>query len=295
MFKQILLPATGDATDTVVFDTAFAASLGTPAHLGFLHVRQDPVTAAVGMAGGAMDGGYGVGLLMDTIEKDDVVAEAAARAAFALFCTAQGLDTSAVPRSGKATATLTVETGDEATCLVEHGRTADLVVLGRKRGIEAVALGRLQMVLGGSGRPLLIAGPRSPSSLLDTIVIAWKDSAEAARAVGAAMPFISRAGRVLVLTIGEEAAPDDPAGEVSLASCDRLVTTLRRHNPEVHARHVPVGDGTAMDALLAAADQAAASLLVMGGYGHGELREMVFGGFTRTVLGGAAMPVLMMH
>jgi nucleotide-binding universal stress UspA family protein len=158
-----------------------------------------------------------------------------------------------------------------------------------------VALGRLQAVLGGIGRPLLIAGPHCPPALLETIVIAWKDTAAAARAVASAMPFIARAGRVLVLTIGEAAAPDSPADEPSLASCRRLVATLRRHNPQVQARHVPVAGGTAVEALLDAAAEAGASLLVMGGYGHGELREAVFGGFTRSVLGGAAMPVLMMH
>jgi len=292
MFKHILLPVTGEAMDAVVFDTARAASLGAPVHLGFLHVRQDPVNAAISMAGGSMDGGYGVGPLMETIEREDVVAEAAARAAFAAFCLAQRLEGSAVPCAGHTMATLNVETGDEASCLIAHGRTADLVVLGRARGSEAVALGRLQDVLGGIGRPLLIAAAHCPPSLVETIVIAWKDSAEAARAVGAAMPFIIRAGRVLVVTIGEDAAPSDGASE---ASCDRLVATLRLHNPEVSAWHAPAGEGTPVEAMLAAAAEARASLLVMGGYGHGELREMVFGGFTRSVLGGAAMPVLMMH
>ena len=295
MFKHILLPATGDAADAVVFDTALAASLGAPTHLGFLHVRQDPVNAAINMAGGAMDGGYGVGLLMETIEREEVVAETAARAAFAAFCQVRRLDGSAVSRPDHAMATLTVETGDEAACLIAHGRTADLVVLGRARGAEAVALGRLQAVLGGIGRPLLIAAAHCPPSLVATIVIAWKDSAEAARAVGAAMPFIASARRVLVITIGEEAAAASPSDDASRASCGRLVATLRLHNPEVSAQHVPVGQGTPVQALLAAAAEARASLLVMGGYGHGELREMVFGGFTRSVLGGAAMPVLMMH
>jgi nucleotide-binding universal stress UspA family protein len=295
MFQHILLPATGEAADAVVFATALAAGLGAPLHFGVLHVRQDPVDAAIGLAGGGMDGGYGVGLMMETIEQEDVVAEAAARVAFAGFCTASGLDSSATPGIGRASATLTVETGDEGNCLVEHGRTADLVVIGRARGDEAVSLGRLQAVLGGIGRPLLIAAAQCPPSLVDTIVIAWKDSAEAARAVGAAMPFIARAGQVVVLTIGEEAAPDSLPDAPSLASCARLVATLLRHNPQVRALHVPLGEGSGAEALLAAAAEVRASLLVMGGYGHGELREMVFGGFTRSVLSAAPMPVLMMH
>jgi nucleotide-binding universal stress UspA family protein len=286
MFQHILLPATGDASDGVVFATALAACLGLPAHLAFLHVRQDPVAAAAGMAGGGMDGGYGVGLLMETIEREDVVAEAAARIAFDAFCASSGIARQAA---------LTVETGEESRCLIEHGRTADLVVIGRPRGTEAVELGRLQDVLVGIGRPMLIAASTCPAALLETVVIAWTDTAQAARAVAVAMPFIARARRVVVMTVGEEASPDGAPDAPSVASRDRLVATLSRHNAQVSARHVPVAGTSAADALLAAAAEARASLLVMGGYGHGELREMVFGGFTRTVLGGAAMPVLMMH
>ncbi|MBR0653669.1 universal stress protein [Plastoroseomonas arctica] len=282
MFQHILLPATGAPADAVVYATARAAGLGQPVHLEVLHVKRDPVAAAIGLAGSGMDGGYGVSLMIDTIEKDEVAAEAAARASFASFRA----------ESGEATATLTVETSDEEQSLIAHGRTADLVVIGRGDGGEDVALGRMQAVLAGVGRPLLIAAAHSPRALLDTVVIAWKDTAEAARAVGAAMPFIARAGRVLVVTIGEDEAPTEPGP----ASAARLVATLLRHNPEVSAWHVPAGAGkTGAEALLAAATEARATLLVMGAYGHGELREMVFGGFTRSVLGGAPMPVLMMH
>jgi nucleotide-binding universal stress UspA family protein len=153
----------------------------------------------------------------------------------------------------------------------------------------------LQTVLAGIGRPMLIAAPDCHESLIRTVVIAWKDTAEAARAVGAAMPFIARAERVLVMTAGEAASEADTTHHAAQASARRLVATLQRHAPLVHAQHVPFGSGSAAQALLAAAAEMQASLLVMGGYGHGELRERIFGGFTRTVLGGADLPVLMMR
>lgn len=111
------------------------------------------------------------------------------------------------------------------------------------------------------------------------------------RAVGAAMPFVDRAERVLVMAASEDDKPND----ATQASANRLVATLQRHAPLVHAQHVPQGLGSAAEALLAAAMEARASLLVMGVYGHGELRESIFGGFTRTFLGGAEQPVLMMR
>lgn len=89
--------------------------------------------------------------------------------------------------------------------------------------------------------------------------------------------------------IGQEAAPNSSPDDTSRASCECLVATLRVHHPEGSAWHLPLGE----DTLLATAAKARAGLPVMGGHGHGELREMVLGGCTRSVLGGAAVPVPM--
>ena len=279
MFQHILLPATGEAADGVVFDTAlaFAAAAGT--HFEFLHAHPDPAAAAIAMAGGGMEGGYGVTLLLETVEKEGIAAEAVARAAWARFCQTHHLEIGT--RHDAVAAELIVEVGDEATGLVEHGRTEDLVIVGRQHGGEAVDLGHFQDVLRAVGRPLLIAATTCPARPLDTVVIAWKDTAEAARAVAVAMPFIARAGRVLVLSVEEAVVEAEPA------SCARLVATL--------SRQVPLGEGTAVEAMMTAAVAAGAGLLVMGGYGHSELRETVFGGFTQSALRAAPIPVLMMH
>ena len=50
-----------------------------------------------------------------------------------------------------------------------------------------------------------------------------------------------------------------------------------------------------MDVLLQEADRLQASLIVMGGYSHSRLREVVFGGFTNRILAGVDIPVLMAH
>jgi len=55
---------------------------------------------------------------------------------------------------------------------------------------------------------------------------------------------------------------------------------------------MPHGD---IETLLSAADAAQADVLVMGGYGHSRVREVIFGGFTRHVLKGADLPILMAH
>jgi nucleotide-binding universal stress UspA family protein len=47
--------------------------------------------------------------------------------------------------------------------------------------------------------------------------------------------------------------------------------------------------------LLRVAQELGADLLVVGGYGNGPLREAVFGGVTRALIGNAELPMLMMH
>ena len=56
--------------------------------------------------------------------------------------------------------------------------------------------------------------------------------------------------------------------------------------------------GTDIDAgnlLLSRAADLDADLMVMGGYGHSRMQELILGGATRTVLASMTLPVLMSH
>jgi nucleotide-binding universal stress UspA family protein len=134
---------------------------------------------------------------------------------------------------------------------------------------------------------VLVPAAAPLTALPDTIVIAWKAAPEAARAVTAAMPLITTAKQVQILTVAEEAGLSDQEGA-------RLMSSLRWHGVDVSTRHLQPGAAGAADTLLAAARDLGA-LVVMGAYGHSRLREWVFGGFTRHVLRAAEVPVLMMH
>jgi len=52
---------------------------------------------------------------------------------------------------------------------------------------------------------------------------------------------------------------------------------------------------SASDALLSYASDVSADMLVVGGYGHSRLRELMLGGVTRELLEHMALPVLMSH
>ncbi len=287
MFKTILVPATGSDGDEVAFASALTVAKRFAAHLEFLHVRIDAAALAVAMttdAGGpAMLGG-----LTETIDRGATAREERARQRVESFCRGEGVALGdAPPDQPSPSATWLLRVGSEPELLTEYGRTADLIVVGRPHDGEGLPLETIEAVLLDSGRPLLITAPTPMAVLPETVAIAWKPTREAARAVTAAMPLLSAARHVAILTVAEDDAA--ASGEDPLLSA-----ALRRHGPEVSARYLPPGPHGAPDTLLAAASEIGA-LLVMGGYGHSRLREWIFGGFTRRALEGAEIPILIAH
>ena len=100
--------------------------------------------------------------------------------------------------------------------------------------------------------------------------------AEAARAVAAATPLLVKAERVV-----------SPVSKSMIRYwlTDRpifLVSWLGRESAEVE--FMSSAAGPAGEVLKATARSHQADLLVMGGYGHSRMREIVFGGFTQSVL-----------
>src|SRR5438552_139062 len=59
---------------------------------------------------------------------------------------------------------------------------------------------------------LLLAPPTSPRSLATNILVAWNQSTEQARTMADAMPFLSTAQRITILTV-EGATVAGPSGE----------------------------------------------------------------------------------
>jgi nucleotide-binding universal stress UspA family protein len=170
--------------------------------------------------------------------------------------------------------------------LASHGRIFDAVVLGRPIAGKAVpSMATLEAVLFEAGRPVLIAPPTPPSSLGDTIVIAWNRSTETARSVAFAMPFLERAKRVVVLSIEGWTVPG-PSGP-------QLADRLRHHGIPVEAITVPSTRRSDGETILAETTRLGGDLLIKGAYTQSRLRQLIFGGATTHVLSAATMPVLM--
>ena len=119
------------------------------------------------------------------------------------------------------------------------------------------------------------------------VLIGWNATPQAARAVTAALPWLSSAHRVHVLE-ADDPAPHDP-GKLDIAQYLQfhgIVLALHRHR---------ASSADAGDALLSFESEVGADLLVMGCYGHSRARELMLGGASRSVLKSMTLPVLMAH
>jgi nucleotide-binding universal stress UspA family protein len=167
--------------------------------------------------------------------------------------------------------------------LPRNARLSDLVVMARSE--EEQARSATEATLLGCGRGVLIVPPEAVVRV-ETVAVAWNQGLEAARAVAAGLPFLGEAKDVHVLVADDE--------DVFAASTE-LQDYLEAHGIVSQRRLVRRGDEATGVALLRAAGEAQADLLVMGAYGHSRLRELVFGGVTHHVLAEATLPVLLAH
>ena len=285
MIKTILVAANGNASDAANFAAALALARPFAAHLDVLHVRLDAVSVAVAMSTDVGSGALTAGII-EQFEQDARDRATKARDAFARFCATAGLAETAAPSGSGPSAEWHVETGEEMRWMATYGVASDLIVAPRATSEDAAARSVLETVLLETGRPLLIPGGSATTADFERIAIAWKPTAQAARAVAAAMPLLSRAKEVAVITVEEPQAAHHEA--------DRLVRSLAWHGIAATTASLTPGQAGAGATLLAGARDRA-DLLVMGGYGHSRLREWVFGGVTQLALADAPLPVLIAH
>lgn len=171
--------------------------------------------------------------------------------------------------------------------LVRQGRLADMIVVARPvpSGTDADQV-TLTRALFEVGRPVLVASLMEAESLGERVIVPWNGGVEAARAITAALPFLASAGQVTVVAV--QGAPEDDGGLAEVAEYLAWHGVVARTHAVI--TRAPVGE-----ALLEAAVAASADLVVMGGYSHGRLRELILGGVTRHMLEKAAVPLLVAH
>lgn len=189
-----------------------------------------------------------------------------------------------------------VESGERsvADCVVDHGRQADLIILGqRDRSFDfSSILDVPERVVMESGRPVLIIPYAGHFPTIgQRVTVAWSARREATRALFDALPFLVSAERVRVVSVNplREAKPagDLPGAEIGAA--------LARHGVRCEVGTAVSSEIAVGDVLLSGLTDDDADLLVMGAWGHSRMRELVFGGATRHILEHMTVPVLMSH
>jgi hypothetical protein len=171
--------------------------------------------------------------------------------------------------------------GDAAEVIDDHGRRADVIVIARPTGQDSQHMRAcVHAALFGSDRPVLVIPPGMQGMLGQVAAIAWKNDERAVKAVRACIPILRKARSVHILCANRPA---------------EMPSVLEEHDIPAELHTVPDGEGTAAERILLAAHRIGADMLVMGAFAHGEWREMMFGGVTRTMLAQADLPLFMRH
>jgi nucleotide-binding universal stress UspA family protein len=182
-----------------------------------------------------------------------------------------------------------VHEGDKAAVLLHHALCADLVVIGQadpgnERFVEHVML--------HNPRPTLVV-PRAGrfQGFGESVLIAWDDSPGCARAVADALPLLRHA-RQVHLRLWHRPGEGDAALIADRLQAVREWLTRQGVSADVQAMatRMPIGQ-----AILQAAADGGADLVVMGTYGHSRWTERLLGGVSRTVLASAPVPLLRSH
>ena len=141
-----------------------------------------------------------------------------------------------------------------------------------------------------SGRPVLVVPYIQRTGLkLDRVMACWDGSRNAARAINDAIPFLTRAKTIDVITVGGKTKKTDTIQGADIAQ------HLARHGLNVELRNITAEDVDVHNVILSDAADHDTDLIVMGGYGHSRLREFVLGGATRGILSSMTVPTLMSH
>jgi nucleotide-binding universal stress UspA family protein len=125
---------------------------------------------------------------------------------------------------------------------------------------------------------------------IDTVIIGWINTREAARAIAEALPLLRLATSTRIVCVEEPAASTQRM--MGLAD---IAAHLDRQGVRVSFNGAFSAQRDAATIILEEAHRFSADLIVTGGYGHSRLREWILGGVTRHLINQSDIPLLMAH
>lgn len=195
--------------------------------------------------------------------------------------------------------------GDPIEVMIARSRLADLVVVGQPVDDDGRGPSKrfASQLLVGAGCPVLFVPAAGPIDKVGKrVLVAWSATRESTRALRDAMPILKGAASVELLRFGgktPEAQEPLEAVAAYLGSHGVKASCVTRPVREItfgeRMLTPTVVDASIAELLLSHAADSDADMIVMGGYGHTRIHEMVLGGVTRTILASMTVPVLMSH
>ncbi|PDQ19571.1 universal stress protein [Mesorhizobium sanjuanii] len=170
--------------------------------------------------------------------------------------------------------------GDSALTGISSVRTCDLVVAAQRES-DGDASADVDTLVYDAGRPVLVVPHSGPLvTSFKHVLLAWNGSKEAARAAFDALPFIVEAEKTDIVVID----PPDTLDENPEAAGAEIAAALSRHGATVSVSVLQSGGTSVDDVIQTRITETGADLVVLGAYSHSWLRQLLFGGVTRTVL-----------
>jgi nucleotide-binding universal stress UspA family protein len=279
MFRNILVHIPSERPVRPVIDVAIALTLGRRARLDAVAIGYESMSA-VGMV---VDGGAAA--VASVMEVEQGRALERANAAISVFEVEAKL-----AKIQYGTRVLAAIPADAEETIGALARLYDFtVVLQPDSSLSSYDNIIPQGILFKSGGPMLMV-PYTHKGPLDAhhVGIAWDGSRLAARAVRDALPFLTAAQAVTVITVNE-------GRKISEASSDQLVSHLARRGIKARVERLTADRDNVQGIILSVAADSNIGLLAMGGFGHSRLQERILGGVTRGMFESMTVPVLMSH
>jgi nucleotide-binding universal stress UspA family protein len=280
--KRILAVLWGDDDGEVVLPAAFEVARQFGSRVVGIYVRP-PAGEFI------PSGDFGMALsqdYLDRLHRESAAKATRLRTAFQETAAKLGIKPGDVAAPDAVSAEWVEAEGSAAMFIGSYGRVFDLIVLRKpdpKISAETEIL--LEAALFESGRPILVVPKPTPVPHGGTAVIAWNGSTETASVLALGMPLLKKAGKVVVVSVEGGMVPGPTGVEVS--------QYLQCHGIAASVRHVQLEGQTTGEVFLREAMKLEGDLMFKGAYTQSRLRQLIFGGATRHILGHATLPVLM--
>lgn len=288
MIKASILVLTGRNCDAQSLKALCTVAAKRDLHLSILVTGRLPVLPIYATGMGDFAGSVDYELWQKELNDEKAVLQA----------TAQRLKDMLAENRGPShvQSTVSVLNADPASftdALARHALTADLVLATDDlRDDHDLFSQTVRAALFHSPAGTLLNGLQGETPLYPKrVFIAWNSGIQASRAIRAAMPILKTAEEIIVALVDPVMSAhrdgENPGSDVAY--------WLSHLGFKVNVQQYPSGGMEIGECLLKRAQEVQADLIVMGAYDHSRMRQIIFGGTTRTMVEQTSLPVLLAH